>query len=164
MLRADVIGPSRAVLESVAFSEVEIGIRPQPESVLQPLKKLDGYRVLRPQQVQTQLESEGWQMARSVPGFLLTGCLKRPLDATVVPENKGEAEAQVLQAVFSDGLTHVSLFVEPYEPRRHRSEVQAQIGATGTLMQRRGDFWVTAMGDVPAATLKLFVDALERRR
>jgi sigma-E factor negative regulatory protein RseB len=174
MLRADVISPAHVVLESAAFSEIEIGIRPLPDSVMQPMKKLTGYRVLRPQQVPTQLASEGWTMAREVPGFLLKGCLKRPLDAPPAddePAAGATARAvaaapaqQVLQAVFSDGLTHVSLFIEPYEPRRHKALLQAQIGATSTLMQRRGDYWITAMGDVPATTLKLFTDALERRR
>jgi sigma-E factor negative regulatory protein RseB len=180
MLRADVISPVRVVLESAAFSEVEIGIRPLPDSVLQPMKKLAGYRVLRPQQVPTQLASEGWTMVREVPGFLLKGCLKRPLEAppsddepaaSASPESGAAARAaapapaqQVLQAVFSDGLTHVSLFIEPYEPQRHKALLQAQIGATSTLMHRRGDYWITAMGEVPAATLKLFTDALERRR
>jgi sigma-E factor negative regulatory protein RseB len=41
--------------------------------------------------------------------------------------------------------------------------MQAQQGATATLMQRRGEYWVTVVGDVPPATLKLFADALERR-
>lgn len=174
MLRADVINPANVVLESAAFSEIEIGIRPLPDSVVQPMKKLVGYRVLRPQQVPTQLASEGWTMAREVPGFLLKGCLKRPLDAPPTEDESAVGATaravaaapaqQVLQAVFSDGLTHVSLFIEPYEPQRHKALLQAQIGATSTLMQRRGDYWITAMGDVPAATLKLFTDALERRR
>jgi sigma-E factor negative regulatory protein RseB len=73
-------------------------------------------------------------------------------------------EAPVLQAVFTDGLTHVSLFVEPFKPQRHRNEMQAQQGATSTLMLRRGDYWVTVVGDVPPATLKLFSDAVERRQ
>ncbi len=157
MLRADVIGPQRAVLESTAFSEVEIGIKPQPESVTQPLKKLDGYRIIRPQQTPTQLAAEGWAMERSVPGFTLAGCVKRPLESA-------GGEEQVLQAVFSDGLTHVSMFIEPYDARRPYSNLSGQIGATSTLRQRRGDHWITVMGDVPAATLKIFADALERRR
>jgi sigma-E factor negative regulatory protein RseB len=82
MLRADVIGPAKAVLESAAFSQIEIGVRPQPDTVLGPMSRLDGYRVLRPQQLATQLEAEGWAMVRSVPGFILAGCLKRPLDVT----------------------------------------------------------------------------------
>jgi sigma-E factor negative regulatory protein RseB len=156
MLRADIIGPQRAVLESTAFSEVEIGIRPQPESVTAPLKKLDGYRIVHAQQQNTQLDTEGWAMERSVPGFRLAGCVKRPLESAT-------GEDQVLQAVFSDGLTHVSIFIEPFDARRAYANLSGQIGATSTLRQRRGDYWITVMGDVPAATLKVFADALERR-
>ena len=60
--------------------------------------------------------------------------------------------APVLQAVFSDGLTHVSLFVEPFDRARHTRALLTQVGATHTLMQPHGDdWWVTVMGDVPAA-------------
>jgi len=162
MLRADVLGQAsdgRQVLESTAFSEISIGVRPQPEAVLQPLRnprQLEGYRVVRPQQQSTELEAEGWALARPVRGFTLDRCVRRGI------ETAGEG-AQVLQAVFSDGLTHVSLFIEPFKPERHRGELQAQQGATSTLMLRRGKHWITVVGDVPAATLKLFAAALELR-
>jgi len=70
---------------------------------------------------------------------------------------------QVLMAVFSDGLTHVSVFVEPYDAERHKP-VATSLGATHTVMARAGDWWITAMGDVPMATVQLFSVALERRR
>jgi sigma-E factor negative regulatory protein RseB len=160
MLRADVIGPSRQVLESTAFSEVEIGVKPQPETVLQPMKKLDGYRVVKPQQQRTQLESEGWALDRPVAGFAFAGCMKRTIEAP--PDATGNDP--VLQVVYSDGVTHVSLFIEPYDARRAMVPLTGQLGATGTLRQRRGEHWITVMGDVPAATLRAFADALERRR
>lgn len=161
MLRADVLGDNvqgiRALLESTAFSQVEIGVKPQPDLVLQLMRRQDGVQVLKPQQKRTSLDAEGWALARAVPGFRLAGCVVRGM------ETAGDGEP-VMQAVFSDGLTNVSVFVEPYKPQRHRAEVQAQQGATATLMQRRGDYWVTAVGDVPPATLKQFAAALERRR
>lgn len=163
MLRADIMGQAAEgwpVLESTAFSEINIGVRPQPDAVLQPLRnprQLDGYRVMRPQQQRTELEAEGWTLARPVPGFTLSGCVRRGM------ETSGEG-AQVVQAVFTDGLTHVSLFIEPFKPQRHRGELQAQQGATSTLMLRRGEHWITVVGDVPAATLKLFAAAVERRK
>lgn len=163
LLRADVMGQGegqgavRPVLESTAFSEVAIGVRPQPEAVLQPIRSLEGYRVLRPAQRVTTLETEGWELSHPVAGFRLAGCMMR-----------GMADAAgaglVLQAVFTDGLTHVSLFVEPYRPEQHDDDVLLQQGATSTLMTRRGDDWVTVVGDVPAATLRLFAVAAERRR
>jgi sigma-E factor negative regulatory protein RseB len=165
MLRADVMGPGapgalRPVLESTAFSEIEVGIRPQPESVLQAMlqpHRLDGYRVLRPQQLRTSLEAEGWALASPVPGFRLAGCVRRGM------ETAGEEEP-VLQAVFTDGLTHVSLFIESFRPQQRREPSQAQQGATGTLTLRRGEHWITVVGDVPPATLSLFADAVQRRR
>jgi sigma-E factor negative regulatory protein RseB len=42
--------------------------------------------------------------------------------------------------------------------------MQAQQGAMGSLMSRRGDDWITVVGDVPPTTLKLFAAAAERRR
>ena len=161
MLRADVIGDAaagaRGVLESTAFSEVQIDVKPQPEIVLQIMREIAGYEVVRPQQKRTTLEAEGWAWARPVAGFRLAGCVRRGM------ETAGDDEP-VLQAVFTDGLTHVSVFVEPYVVQRHGAEVQAQQGATAAVMMRRGEHWVTAVGDVPAATLKQFAAAFERRR
>jgi len=159
MLRADVIGPGaeRPVLESTAFSEIEIGVEPQPEAVLQAIRKLDDYRVVRPLKQRTTLDAEGWTLAQPVAGFRLAGCLKRGLPTA------GTAEP-VLQAVFTDGLTHVSVFLEPYQPQRHGSELMSRQGATATVTRRRGEHWVTAVGDVPPATLEMFAVALERRR
>jgi sigma-E factor negative regulatory protein RseB len=160
MLRADVLAAAAEqppVLESHAFSEIQLGVKPQPEQVLQHFNRFEGFQVMRPQQRRTTLEAEGWALARPVPGFALAGCIKRGMEAA------GDGPP-VLQAVFSDGLTHVSVFVEPYQAERHRQEVQAQRGATATLTARRDEHWVTIVGDVPPATLRLFAEALERRR
>lgn len=174
LLRADVLtaavsvsaaaagtAPARVTLESTAFSEVEVGIKPQPEVVLGSMRKLDGYRVLRQTQRRTQLEAEGWTLARPVAGFALVSCLARPIEQN---DDAARPAEPVLQAVFSDGLAHVSLFVEAYNPARHRHELQARQGATGTLTLRRKEHWFTVVGDAPMATLKRFVDALERRK
>ena len=159
MLRADVIGSDRNVLESVAFSEVDIGVKANPDAVVQGVRKLEGFKVLRPQLQPVALDAEGWAIERGVPGFTLVTCVKRPLEA-----GDGPATGPVLQAVFSDGLTHVSLFIEPHDPARRFDDLVGQVGATSTLRQRRGDHWLTLMGDVPAATLRQFADALDRRR
>ena len=166
MLRADVIGAAdsaggaRAVLESTAFSQVLIGVKPQPEAMTKLLRNLEGpegYRIVKPHQARTQLDREGWTLSRPVPGFQLAGCVRRGMHIAA-------DEEPVLQIVFSDGLTHVSLFLEPFKPDRHREPLQAQQGATGSAMLRRGDYWVTVVGDVPMSTLKLFAEAVDRRR
>ena len=70
----------------------------------------------------------------------------------------------MLQAIFSDGLTLVSIFIEPFRADRHVPEPVVAMGATHALSRRQGDWWVTVVGDVPPSTLRRFAQALERRR
>lgn len=190
MLRADVLAPDASVLESAAFSEVEIGVKPQPRTVTQAAARTsaEGFRVVRPRQQRVQLEDEGWTAKPAVAGFVLTGCVKRELDNGLAPEAEnanggakpvagglaqggGKAPASsvaqaepVLQAVFSDGLAHVSVFIEPYDAQRHRNEMQAHLGATSTLTLQRDGYWFTAVGDAPPGTLRRIAESLQRRR
>lgn len=147
---------SSQVLVSTAFSSVDIGIKPQHEAIVQALQQLQGYRVLRPQQRRTTLQEEGWILARPVAGYKLAGCVQRGM------ENAGGKDP-VLQAVFTDGLAHVSLFVERFQPELHKSASAVQRGATASLAQRGGEYWFTVVGDVPPRTLHLFAAALDRR-
>ena len=161
LLRADVIGERGEVLETSAFSDIAIGMRSQSESVLQPMKKLEGYRVLRPVQRPTRLDLEGWTMGQVAPGFRQVNCVNRQMD------DSGDAEAtaqQVLQAIYADGMTYVSVFIEPYKPQRHSRPMLAAVGATLTLSMRQGDWWITVVGDVPASTLRMFASGLERKK
>lgn len=159
LLRADILAPNGQMLESAAFSELALDGKPKPALVLEPLRHLDGYRVVRPAVLPTNLDNEGWRLASLPAGFKQVQCAKRSLDPS-----GGPSAPVVLQSIYSDGLTHVSLFVEPFDPKRHQGEVVGSIGATHTLMTRRDDQWVTVMGDVPTETLKQFAAGLERKR
>jgi len=160
LLRVDVQVAGRT-LESSGFSDVNIGVKPDASAVYAELHRADGYHVVKPVIEHTKLESEGWAMhAGMLPaGFQALDCVRRALDMP------GEAagQAKVLQAIWSDGITHVSLFIEPFQPQRHRSEGLTVIGATHTLTRRVNDMWLTAVGDVPPAALDQFVRALERK-
>ena len=71
---------------------------------------------------------------------------------------------ETLQTVYSDGLTYVSIFIEPYNAERHARPMMTSLGATQTMMRRDGDWWITVMGDVPVVTLKRFSSGLERSK
>ena len=163
LLRAEVVGERGDILETSAFSDVVIGIRPQPESVLSAMRKLEGQRVVRPILTPTRLEAEGWTMSRLAPGFRAVNCVSRQIDSPGDASGDSPTPA-VIQSIYSDGLTYVSVFIEPFRPTRHSKPMFAAIGATSTLAQRHGDWWVTIVGDTPPATLKMFAAALERRK
>ena len=156
LLRTDLLGPSGAVLESAAFGAIEFGLRIKPEVLLQGMTP-PGFRVEAAPDAFVDMHAEGWALRDEVPGFRLIGCLKRPL------ADVGESGDDLLQAVFSDGLTFVSIFIEPFDPERHSQALAAEMGATRTLMRREGAYWITAVGDVPQRALEAFLRALERR-
>ncbi len=184
MLRADIIGPQQRTLESASFTQVNVDVRPEPEALLRDMRQTEGYTVMQSPRRQADFEAEGWRLAQAVPGFVLMGCMKRPMrDESVAgkvgPRPQGSVAYgmarpgadgpppqampdEVLQAVFFDGLTHVSLFIEPYRVDRHSRVERARMGATSTVMQRVGQHWVTAIGDVPEATLRLFTQGLSQ--
>ncbi len=164
LLRADVVAADGRVLESSAFTDLSIGgkTKPQPANTVQgALKQLEGWRVLKPTLKPTSLESEGWQLKVPVAGFHASTCVKRQLEPAA--GDSRHTAAEVLHAIFTDGLTHVSLFIEPLRADRHRSG-GASNGATHTWMQAHGAHWITVVGDVPEATLKQFAAALQSKQ
>lgn len=163
LLRAEVLNERGEVLEVSAFSDVLIGVRSRPEMVLQPMRTPEGYRVIKLQLQPTQLDTEGWELRKLVAGFQPLSCFRRPLGAALSADAKHPPTTAV-HAVYSDGITYVSVFIEPYDEDRHLRPMLASAGATQTLMSRRGDFWLTVVGDVPAATLRAFTLALERKK
>ena len=160
LLRVDVQLAGRT-LESSGFSDVNIGVKPDAAAIYNELHRADGFRVVRPAIEHTRLDAEGWTMQAALlpPGFMALDCVRRALDLP----GDAAGQAKVLQAIWSDGISHVSLFIEPFQPQRHRSEGLTVIGATHTLTRRVNDMWLTAVGDVPPAALDEFVRALERK-
>jgi sigma-E factor negative regulatory protein RseB len=158
VLRSDVLGAQGQLLESTAFSDVALAVRPQPQQITASMKRLDGLRVVRNAASPTALEAEGWRLKPLVPGFQPVSCVKRSWTAD------GQADHRVLQAIYSDGLTHVSLFLEPQRQQQARPAGWVATGATHTLMTTMHEHDLTVIGDVPPATLKEFANALQRLR
>lgn len=145
------------VLEQAAFSELQLNAPVQADKLRQMMSDTEGYRVVKSERVQTTAEAEGWRLKAPVPGFQSRNCYRRPLSKST----------SVVQWIFTDGLATVSLFMEPFDPQRHDREGASAMGATHALVRRwpdgAGPWWVSAVGEVPAATLQAFVQGLERR-
>jgi len=159
VVKLQTLGEQGAVLEQVAFSELQLDAPVSMSKLTRLMKDTKGYDVQRPVLKKTTAEAEGWRMKESVPGFLPMSCHTRE-----VAESVGGGAAAPMQWVFSDGLASVSLFVEPYDAQRHGKEKTAVSGATHSLTRRVGTYWLTVLGEVPTATLRRFAYALERTR
>lgn len=149
------------VLEQSAFSELTLNAPVSARELTQMMGETEGYQVQRPSLVKTTDVAEGWTMTKTVPGFKSMSCFKRMLRASGAEDGSRE---EVFQWIFSDGLATVSLFVGVFDPMRHSQSGSYVIGATHTLTRRVGKWWVTAVGEVPQATLNSFVVGLARRK
>ena len=125
------------------------------DKLKQLMSDTKGYDLQRPVLHKTTPQAEGWQLKDAVPGFTTMSCHTREAAA---------GSRAPMQWVLSDGLATVSLFIEPFDAARHQTEASAVMGATHSLTQRLGDYWLTAMGEVPLITLRRFAGGLERLR
>lgn len=168
LLRADVLNDRGELLESTAYSDLQASVRPQTQVLVQEMRRLTGYQVTRLQVERTDLARAGWSLRGLPAGFQLVRSVRRPIGehhATPVAASATSApapESTMLQTVFSDGLTQVSVYIEPFDPLQHQRESHAAMGATYALSRRQADWWITAVGDAPALTLLKFVNAMER--
>lgn len=156
VVKIQTLGEQGAVLEQVAFTELQLDAPVSMDKLKQAMKDTRGYEVIKPALKTTTAEAQGWRLKEAIPGFQSMSCHTREAGQGLAP---GQAP---MQWVFSDGLASVSLFVEPFDEQRHRQEKPAAVGATHSVGRRVGDHWVTAMGEVPLATLKRFIQAIER--
>jgi sigma-E factor negative regulatory protein RseB len=147
------------VIERAAFSELQLDAPVSMAKLSQMMGATEGYRVESPNVQKTTPEAQGWGMRRQVAGFHSVGCYLRTVSAGSGPAS------QALQWMFSDGLANVSLFVEPFDSKRHVREGASDFGgATRTLTRHLDGWWITAVGEVPAGTLNIFAQALEHRK
>ena len=147
------------VLEQAAFSELQLDAPVKRDKLLHMMTRVDGYRIEQPVLVKTTAGAEGWWLKAPVAGFKPISCYKRP--AALASSTTSEDS---LQWIFSDGLASVSLFVEPFDRLRHDKASSMSIGATQTITRQLGVYWVTAMGEVPMSTLRLFASSLEHKK
>ncbi|MEY4737486.1 MAG: hypothetical protein RL302_1805 [Pseudomonadota bacterium] len=139
------------VLEQAAFSELQLDAPVSMAKLTQMMNATEGYRIETSDVQKTTAQAQGWALHRQVAGFHPVGCFLR--------------HAGSMQWTFSDGLATVSLFAEPYDSRRHAREGATDFGgATRTFARHYEGWWVTAVGEAPAGTLNIFVQALERTK
>ncbi|HTJ92069.1 MAG TPA: MucB/RseB C-terminal domain-containing protein [Pararobbsia sp.] len=155
LLRAQTLDDKKQVLEQIAFSQLTFNVPYDHRTVATGIRDTSGWNVVHPPTDTVDMAAEGWQVPPTVAGFHEMRELRRPMAA----REQGAPPVQVDQAVYSDGLSAVSVFVEPVG-KSDRKEGIASSGATHILVRKSGDFWITVVGEVPQPTLEQFASAL----
>jgi sigma-E factor negative regulatory protein RseB len=155
LLRAQTLDASGQVLEQISFTQLRIGVPVQRAPIVSGIRNTAGWTLVRPPVEPVDMEAQGWRLTPDVPGFRKIREVRRPMAA----RDAGDPPISVDQAVFSDGLSTVSVFIEPAE-KNSRKEGAGASGATHVLVTRHGDYWITLLGEVPQGTLQLFASAI----
>ena len=149
-LQTKLINEHGDAIEQVKFADITLDAEIDA-SALQPSIDIDDFRwYTEPQRMTTQEVVSDWTSDNLPPGFVLT--------STHV-ESNSDTDEIVTHMMFSDGLANVSVFVEPGLNKTISG--RSSVGASNAFSTLIGEFCVTAVGEVPAVTVKQIARSMQ---
>lgn len=151
LLKAQTLNAARGVVEQVSFTSLRLGSEVDTQSLSSRWNTRD-WKVMESAMKPVDLAAQGWRIPPP-KGFAVVMQVARSM-------GRG---GPVSQMVLSDGLAAISVFIEPYDSRRgdRLPDGAAQRGAITVFSTRIADFWLTAVGEVPVATLEQLAEGTE---
>lgn len=159
LLKAQTLNEKNDVVEQIAFTQLSIG-HIDPSRVKSSFPNTQGWRVENAVMSETNLS--GWTVKDIPPGFKKIREMKRLVTDTApanAADNAAPTQREVSQIVYSDGLAAISVFIE--SGTQSRTEGSMQQGAMNIVGKRQGDYWLTVVGEVPAAAIKQVSNSIE---
>ncbi len=150
-LKAVLIDHRGRPLMQYSFAELQIAKATASVSAAAPRTRLATARAVPPEPPNT-IVSSAVEVKQLPPGFSRVIAVKRPL---------AKPGIDVEHWVFSDGLTHISLFVEPLARDNVSLKGASQRGMTNLRTLRVGQSQVTVVGDAPPAAVDLITSSIE---
>jgi sigma-E factor negative regulatory protein RseB len=138
LLKSRIVNGNGNVVSMFVFSEIEIGKVPDAQSFI---NDLTGKSILKASLDQP--VSVTWKVTPP-PGFIRVQEAMRALPGKPMP---------VTHLVFSDGLSVLSMFLEPVNPHMPKMQGLAAEGTIGVYASEVDGYSVTTLGEVPNAAL-----------
>lgn len=164
LLRAQTLNSDSDVVEQISFTQIHIGDTDR-NRIKPSFNTASGWRVENA--VTSQINLSGWSAKKVPSGFKKTREMKRLVSnaypRTVTSEKTAsKSQHEVSQIVYSDGLAAISIFIE--SDMQNRQEGVMHQGALNIAGKRQGDYWITVVGEVPAAAIMQVVNSIEFNR
>ena len=156
MMKSSLIDESGREVEQVMFTSLEVFEDPEPLKfdTMPPIG--DTFTLLRyhsGENVNAEAADSGWRLTNPPGGFRRESTLRRQIPGS---------ENFVQQMVFSDGLASLSVFIERHANGNHKGG--SSMGAVNAYIRIFRDHSVTAIGEVPAVTVKLVAESIAYER
>ena len=147
-LKSRIVNDHGSVVSMYVFSEIQIGKAPDLALFRNDLagKQIQKASLGQPAEAQ-------WQVAPP-PGYDQVQDAVRTLPGKAAP---------VVHLVFSDGLSVLSMFVEPVDPQLQRLQGLSAEGAIGVYAREVDGYTVTTLGEVPNTTLIETGNSVQRK-
>lgn len=149
-LQTKLMGSEGESIEEVKFADISLD-QEIHASALAPSTHIDNFRwFTQPKRKITHTVNSPWQNDELPAGFQV---------ASTHEENLSGRDATVIHILYSDGLANVSVFIEPASDKKIAQRSSA--GASNSYSVEFDGFQVTAVGEVPAATVKKIASAMQ---
>ncbi|MCU0811396.1 MAG: MucB/RseB C-terminal domain-containing protein [Thiobacillaceae bacterium] len=137
-LKSRIVSSNGGMVSMYVFSEIQVGQAPDPRLFQNDLA---GKRIFKAS-LERSAET-AWEIA-SPPGFVRVQEAVRPFPGKKSP---------VTHLVFSDGLSVLSLFIEPLDGQSQSLQGLSAEGAIGVYSRQVAGHKVTTLGEVPTSAL-----------
>lgn len=155
LLKARIVNDRGEIVEQFTFNDLAIGAKIDREMV-QPTWNAapPDWRVLQSALGDIDSRDTGWVVGRLPPGFT------KIVEGYRLLRDRREP---VVHLVYSDGLVAVSVFIEKVETTRPRPVGHSHQGSINVFVRPVDDRVVTALGEVPSATVRQIANSVARR-
>jgi len=153
LLKAAVLGDKKQVIEQYTFTQLQIGGNIDRSWV--GAKDFAGYGAELPVPPETAMGgtaiNSGWVVDALPAGFKKTREIQRPMRGKHAP---------VIQIVFSDGLSAISIFIEPDDGDEDDADGLSSRGAVNLYHKVLDKHLITVVGEVPPRTVMQALDSV----
>lgn len=142
------------VIEQILFAELNLRERIPADEIKASITG-EGFKWLRQDAAPRMANNVvGWNVVRLPAGFRLTTWRVQVIAGSPAP---------VRHLVYSDGLASVSVFIEPRDTQAAPMHGLARVGAAFAFSRDLDGHQVTAVGEVPAATVEAIAAGVTRQ-
>ncbi|TAK92130.1 MAG: hypothetical protein EPO06_02665 [Burkholderiaceae bacterium] len=151
LLKTEIFDEHGLPVEQIAFSEIRIGGPIDKKEIRSDFDHTEQWKIVQRNIMPANLTGAGWQINSPVAGFHPVHELQRSMSE----------QAETSQIVLSDGLSAISIFIRPYQDQPSNNVDMMHHGAIHVLSRRVADYWITVVGEVPAAAIRQIADSVE---
>jgi sigma-E factor negative regulatory protein RseB len=150
-LRSEVVNGEGKAVEVMHFTRLEVRDRIAARD-LEPAVDATGFQWVRAsRRAESSPANVGWRPRKVPPGFRLVATRVQVVPGVPMP---------VQHLIFSDGFASVSVFIEPGTAKGPSPPESTRVGSANAFSTQVKGHVVTAIGEVPAATVRDFATSV----